>query len=111
VEYAHTGGASTFGRLPDGYWTTTHDHGHGRVSGVLAVDNPAPWTWAKNTPVLWQSPDPSSLPAPILPSWATVQLVGDRVERQPPAAPAHTAVGLAEHWPTGEPFPRHTSRR
>lgn len=74
VEYSHTGRASTFGRLPDGYWTTTRDQGHGRVSGVLVVDNPAPWTWAKNTPVLWQSPDPSSTPAPILPTWATAQL-------------------------------------
>jgi hypothetical protein len=76
---------------------------------VLIVDNPAPWTWTKNAPVLWQSPDPSSIPAPILPTWATTQLNGDQVERQPAASPPHAAVGLAEHWPTGDPFPRHIS--
>lgn len=110
VEHTDTDGASTVSRLPDGYWTTPCDHGHGRVSGVLVVDNPAPWTWTKNTPVLWHSPDPSSIPAPVLPTWATVQLVGDQVERQPAGAPAHTAVRLAEHWPTGNAFPRPTRR-
>lgn len=111
VEYARAGGTSSFGRLPDGYWTPTRDHGHGGVSGALVVDNPAPWTWTKNTPVLWRSPDPNSIPAPVLPTWATMQLVGTQVERQPASASAHTAVKLAEHWPTGDPFPRLTSQR
>lgn len=110
VEYTDARGVSTVGRLPDGYWTAPRDKGHGRVSGVLVVNNPAPWTWTKNAPVLWHSPDPSSIAAPILPTWANVQLVGDQVERQPSVAPAHTAVGLAEHWPTGDAFPRPTSR-
>ena len=108
VEHVHAGRASTFSRRSDGYWTTPQDHGHGRVSGVLVVDNPAPWTWANNTPVLWLSPDPNSIKAPILPTWSTVQLAGEQVERHPPATPAHTAVGLTEAWPTGEPFPRQS---
>jgi hypothetical protein len=106
VEYTDSGSASTFGRLPDGYWTSPPNRGRGRVSGVLIIDNPGPWNWAKNTPVLWHSPDPNSIKIPALPTWATVQLADDRVERQPPTAPAHTAVGLTEEWPTGEPFLR-----
>ncbi|MYV53719.1 hypothetical protein [Streptomyces sp. SID3212] len=106
VEYSHAG-APTFGRRPDGYWTATYNHAHGRVSGVLIVDNPAPWTWAKRTPVLWQSPDPSSPPVTALPTWATAQLVGIQVEHQSAAHPTHTALGLSEHWPIGEAFPRH----
>ncbi|KIF76094.1 hypothetical protein QR77_23835 [Streptomyces sp. 150FB] len=104
VEHAHAT-TPTFGRRPDGYWTATYDHAHDRVSGVLIVDNPAPWTWTKNIPVLWQSPDSSSLPAPVLPTWATAQLVDVQVEYQPAACPAHTALGLPEHWPVGEAFP------
>jgi hypothetical protein len=105
VEYAHAG-APAFGRKRDGYWTATSAHGHGRVSGVLTVHNPAPWTWTKNTPVLWQSPDPSSLPAPILPTWAAAQLVDVQVARQPAASPAHAVLGLPKVWPVGEAFPR-----
>lgn len=105
VEYAHAG-TPTFGRKPDGYWTATYAHAHGRVSGVLTVHNPAPWTWTKHTPVLWQSPDPSSLPAPVLPIWATAQLVDVQVKRQPAACSVHTVFGLPELWPVGEPFPR-----
>ncbi|MGW0944515.1 hypothetical protein ACWD4O_18500 [Streptomyces sp. NPDC002623] len=105
VEYAH-GSTPTFGRKPDGYWTATYDHAHDRVSGVLIVNNPAPWTWTKNTPVLWQSPDPRSLPAPILPTWETAQLVDIQVEHQPAARPTHTALGLPKHWPVGDAFPR-----
>ncbi|WP_433261542.1 hypothetical protein ACQPZF_27105 [Actinosynnema sp. CS-041913] len=106
VERDHAGGASTLYRRADGYWTTAHAQGRERVSGVLIVDNPAPWTWTINTPVLWRSPNPNSIEAPTLPTWATVRLVGDQVERQPPAAPGHTAVGLAEQWPLGDAFPR-----
>ncbi|GHE80184.1 hypothetical protein GCM10017786_07800 [Amycolatopsis deserti] len=109
VEYAHTGIASTFGRLSDGYWSPSRDNGHRRVSGVLVVDNPAPWTWAKNTPVLWRSSDPRSIPAPILPTWASARLAGDEVERKPAAAPAYSAVGLDQDWPAGEAFPRHAA--
>lgn len=105
VEYAHAA-TPTFGRRFDGYWTATYAHTHGRVSGVLTVHNPAPWTWTKNTPVLWQSPDPSSLPAPVLPTWATAQLVDVQVDRQPAACSVHTALGLPEIWPVGEAFPR-----
>ncbi|MEU1161849.1 hypothetical protein ABZ372_14320 [Streptomyces sp. NPDC005921] len=105
VEYAHRTG-STFGRNPDGYWTAAQDQAHSRVSGVLTVDNPAPWTWAKKVPVLWQSPAPGSLPAPVLPAWETAQLVDIHVERQPPARPIHAALGLPEQWPIGDAFPR-----
>ncbi|MFD3375107.1 MULTISPECIES: hypothetical protein [unclassified Streptomyces] len=104
VEYAHAG-APSFGRMLDGYWTATYDHFHSRVSGVLIVDNPAPWTWTQNVPVLWQSPDPESLPAPVLPPWATARLVEIQVERGPAVCPIHTALGLPEHWPTGDAFP------
>ncbi|MFC4859269.1 hypothetical protein [Actinophytocola glycyrrhizae] len=109
VEYTRPGSASTFSRLPDGYWTTPHNDGHGRVSGVLIANNPGPWNWAKKTPVLWQSPDPNSIKAPVLPTWATVQVADEQIERQSPAAPAHTAVRLTEQWPTGDPFPRHAN--
>ncbi|MFF3242475.1 hypothetical protein ACFYWY_01800 [Streptomyces sp. NPDC002870] len=105
VEYVHNS-TPTFGRQPNGYWTATYDHAHSRVSGVLTVNNPAPWTWTKNTPILWQSPDPSSLPALVLPTWATAQVVDVHVEHQPPACPIYTALGLPEHWPVGDPFPR-----
>ncbi len=80
--YARAGRA-TFGRNLDGYWTATYDHAHSRVSGVLIVDNPAPWTWTKNAPVLWQSPDPKSLPAPVLPTWAGYRRLNHRYERKP----------------------------
>jgi hypothetical protein len=92
--------------MPDGYWTAAYDHCHSRVSGVLIVDNPAPWTWTKNTPVLWHSSDPKSLPAPVLPTWATAQSAEIQVERRPAACPTHTALGLPTHWPTGDAFPR-----
>lgn len=105
VQYAHAG-APSLGRMLDGYWTATHGHSHSRVSGVLVVDNPAPWTWTRNVPVLWRSPAPESLPAPVLPTWATAGLVEIQVERRPAARPIHTALGLPEHWPTGEAFPR-----
>ncbi|MFJ8828323.1 hypothetical protein ACIREE_42270 [Streptomyces sp. NPDC102467] len=105
VEYVQAS-TPTFGRRPDGYWTATYDHAHGRVSGVLIVDNPAPWTWTKNTPALWQSPDPSSLPSPVLPTWATAQLVNVHVEHRPPHDPIYTALGLPKHWPVGDAFPR-----
>lgn len=105
VEYTHAR-TPTLGRKADGYWTATYAHAHGRVGGVLIVDNPAPWTWTKNTPVLWRSPDPRSLPAPILPTWATAQLVDVQVEHQPAARPTHTALGLPKHWPVGDAFPR-----
>ncbi|MGY6020560.1 hypothetical protein [Streptomyces spinosirectus] len=109
VEYVHTS-TPTFGRMLDGYWTATYDHAHSRVSGVLTVNNPAPWTWARNTPVLWRSPDPESLSAPVLPTWATAKLGEVRVERQPAASPIHTALGLPQHWPVGNAFPeRHGS--
>ncbi|MFJ9541636.1 hypothetical protein ACIRPX_30875 [Streptomyces sp. NPDC101225] len=109
VEYAHAG-TPTFDRKRDGYWTATYDHDHSRVSGVLIVDNPAPSTWTKNTPVLWQSPAPESLAAPVLPTWGTAQLVDTQVEYQPAAYPIHTALSLPEHWPVGAPFPqRHRS--
>lgn len=107
VEYAHAS-TPTFGRMRDGYWTATYAHADSRVSGVLIVDNPAPWTWAKNTPVLWQSPDPKSLPAPVLPTWATAQLGEVQVEHQPAACPTHTGLGLPKHWPVGDAFPRLT---
>lgn len=106
VEYLHAS-PQRFGRMPDGYWTPTlDDHPHSRVSGVLTVDNPAPWTWTKNTPTLWRSSDPNSLPAPVLPAWATAQLVEVQIEHQPAARPTHAALGLPEHWPTGDAFPR-----
>ncbi|MFE6483375.1 hypothetical protein ACFVGN_10635 [Streptomyces sp. NPDC057757] len=105
VEYAHRTG-STIGRNADGYWTAAQDQTHSRVSGVLTVDNPAPWTWANKVPVLWQSPAAGSLSAPVLPIWATAQLVDIHVERQPAARPIHTSLGLPEHWPTGDAFPR-----
>ncbi|MET8902171.1 hypothetical protein [Streptomyces sp. NPDC004538] len=105
VEYARAS-TPTFGRMLDGYWTATYDHAHSRVSGVLVVDNPAPWTWTKNAPVLWQSPDPRSLPAPILPAWAAAQLGEVQVEHQPAARPIHTALSLPKHWPVGDAFPR-----
>ncbi|MFD5815146.1 hypothetical protein [Streptomyces sp. NPDC127038] len=111
VEYAYAGG-STFGRLSDGYWTAADNHGHSRVSGVLTVDNPAPWTWTKNTPVLWQSPNLNSLPAPVLSIWATAQLAEVQIERQPALGPVHAALGLPELWPTGDAFPqRHQHSR
>jgi hypothetical protein len=94
------------GRLPDGYWTDARVRTHSRVSGVLTVDNPAPWTWTKNPPVLWQSPDPNSLPAPVLSTWGSARLLDAQVERQPPAQPPHTALGLPEHWPVGDAFAR-----
>ncbi|NYE42060.1 hypothetical protein [Streptomyces fulvorobeus] len=106
AECAH-GSIPTFGRMSDGYWTAAYDHPHARVSGVLIVDNPAPWTWTKNIPVLWHSPAPSSLPAPILPTWATAQLANDQVERRPAALPTHAALGLPQQWPVGEAFPRN----
>ncbi|MET8136316.1 hypothetical protein ABZV24_30995 [Streptomyces sp. NPDC005251] len=109
VEYAHASG-STFGRKPDGYWTATYDHAHSRVSGVLVVDNPAPWTWTKNTPVLWRSPDSNSLPAPVLPTWATAELSGIQVERRPANRPVHTALDLPERWPIGDAFPQRHGR-
>ncbi|AYN40588.1 hypothetical protein D9753_18725 [Streptomyces dangxiongensis] len=105
VEYAHRTG-STFGRNPDGYWTAAQEQAHSRVSGVLTVDNPAPWTWTKKVPVLWQSPTRGSLPAPVLPTWETAQLVDNHVERKPAARPIHTSLALPEHWPSGDAFPR-----
>jgi hypothetical protein len=105
VEYAHAN-MPTFGRKPDGYWTAAYAHAHCRVSGVLIVDNPAPWTWAKNTPVLWRSPDPRSLPAPILPTWATAELINIQVEHRPAAHPIHTVLGLPDRWPIGDAFPK-----
>ncbi|MDI5969930.1 hypothetical protein POF50_011375 [Streptomyces sp. SL13] len=99
-------GALAFGRMTDGYWTGTYARAHSRVSGVLTVDNPAPWTWSKNTPVLWQSPHPSSLAAPILPSWATMQLIDGRAASGPADRPVHTALGLPQDWPFGEAFPQ-----
>ncbi|MFH8792985.1 hypothetical protein [Streptomyces sp. NPDC017941] len=104
-EYVHNN-TPTFGRQPNGYWTGTYAHAHSRVSGVLTVNNPMPWTWTKNIPVLWQSPDPSSLQAPVLPIWKTAQLVNAHIDHQPPADPIHTALDLSEHWPVGAPFPR-----
>lgn len=109
VEYTRSGGASTVGRLPDGYWTSPRSRGHGRVSGVLVMDNPGPWNWAKKIPVLWHSPDPSSIKAPVLPTWARAQLIDGHIERRPPTAPAYMAVGLTEGWPTGDPFPRRAA--
>ncbi|WP_030617679.1 hypothetical protein [Streptomyces sclerotialus] len=106
VEYVRNS-TPTFGRQPDGYWTATYDHAHRRVSGVLTVNNPAPWTWTKHTPVLWHSSDPRSLPALVLPTWATAQVIDAHVEHQPPTCPIYTALGLPEHWPIGVPFPRH----
>ncbi|GHC56342.1 hypothetical protein [Streptomyces flavofungini] len=107
VEYAHASTPTpTFGRMLDGYWTATYEHAHSRVSGVLIVDNPAPWTWTKNTPVLWQSPDPKSLPAPVLPTWATAQLGEVQVEHRPATCPTNTALGLPKNWPVGDAFPR-----
>ncbi|MFF6834100.1 hypothetical protein ACFY84_19780 [Streptomyces sp. NPDC012438] len=109
VEYAQDT-SSDFGRMSDGYWPATRDHPHSRVSGVLIVDNPAPWTWARNTPVLWHSPHPKSLPTPVLSTWATAQLVGARVERRPAAFPVHTALGLSECWPVGDAFPSTSTK-
>lgn len=106
AEYAYADGGSSYDRKPDGYWTAAGHHGHSRVSGVLTVDNPAPWTWTKNTPVLWQSPDPNSRPAPVLSTWATARLAEGQVERQPALRPVHTALSLPERWPTGDAFPR-----
>ncbi|RAS59703.1 hypothetical protein C8D87_1133 [Lentzea atacamensis] len=108
VEYVERGKASTYGRLRDGYWTLPHDHDHGheRVSGVLIVDNPAPWTWATNTPTLWHSASPNSISTPVLPTWDSVRMVDGRIEREPAAAKAHTVIGLPAQWPSGKPFPR-----
>ncbi|WP_223186577.1 hypothetical protein [Streptomyces sp. CBMA29] len=105
VMYAHEN-LPAMGRLPDGYWTDARVRTHSRVSGVLTVDNPAPWTWTKNPPVLWQSPDPNSLPAPVLPTWGSARLLDVQVERQSAAQPPHTALGLPEHWPVGDAFAR-----
>ncbi|WP_394617156.1 hypothetical protein JNUCC0626_47365 [Lentzea sp. JNUCC 0626] len=109
VEYVDRGKASTYGRLRDGYWTLPHDHGHERVSGVLVVDNPAPWTWPRNAPTLWHSPSPSSMSAPVLPTWDSVRMVDGRIERELPAAKPHTVIGLPAQWPSGEPFPTHVT--
>ncbi|MFJ4407236.1 hypothetical protein [Streptomyces sp. NPDC088910] len=98
--------ASAFGRSSDGYWTDARVHTHSRVSGVLTVDNPAPWTWTRNPPVLWRSPDLKSLPAPVLPTWESARLLDARVERRPAAQPPHTALGLPAQWPVGDAFPR-----
>ncbi|WP_211257924.1 hypothetical protein [Lentzea albidocapillata] len=108
IEYIRSGDSSALRRLPDGYWTTPHTDSHSRVSGVLVVNNPGPWSWAKNTPVLWCSPNSRSIDAPVLPTWGTMHLASGQVERQPPAAPANTALGLPEDWPIGDPSQRHT---
>ncbi|MEU0690122.1 hypothetical protein [Streptomyces uncialis] len=106
IEYEqHT--EPNFGRNSDGYWIATQAHTHSRVSGVLVVDNPAPWTWTKKIPVLWQSAASGSLPAPVLPSWDTAKLVDNHVERQPANLPIHDSLGLPECWPSGKAFPRH----
>ncbi|GGN51317.1 hypothetical protein GCM10011579_007020 [Streptomyces albiflavescens] len=76
--------------------------GEGSLQRVLVAADAA----GARAPVLWQSPDPKSLPAPILPTWATVRLVEVQVERGPAVCPIHTALGLPEHWPTGDAFPR-----
>ncbi|WP_237542738.1 MULTISPECIES: hypothetical protein [unclassified Streptomyces] len=110
VEYEqHT--EPTFARNSDGYWIAAQARTHSRVSGVLVVDNPAPWTWTKKIPVLWQSAASGSLPAPVLPSWETAKLVDNHVERQPATRPVHTALGLPERWPSGEAFPQHRPRK
>lgn len=75
VEYTHAR-TPTLGRKADGYWTATYAHAHGRVSGVLIVDNPAPWTWAKNIPSSGEAPTPDHFQPPSsLPgqphSWST----------------------------------------
>ncbi|WP_234376078.1 hypothetical protein [Streptomyces sp. CB01201] len=105
VEYVHNE-SRIFGRRPGGYWNAAYDHAHSQVGGVLVVKNPAPWTWTKNLPALWRSPDPDSLPVPVLPAWAAAQLVGAHVERQPPAHPIHAVLGLPKDWPIGDAFPQ-----
>lgn len=105
-ERGHWDGTTTYSRLNDGYWAPTRDNGHERVSGVLVVDNPTPANWATKSPTLWQSPNPSSLSAPVLPTWKTARLVDGQVERKPSTAEAHTAIGLPVQWPSGDPFPR-----
>ncbi|MFJ6543302.1 hypothetical protein ACIQMP_22005 [Streptomyces sp. NPDC091385] len=105
VECTHRAG-SIFGRNPDGYWIPAQDQAHSRVSGVLTVGNPAPWTWAKKVPVLWRSPAPGSLLAPVLPTWETAQLVDGHVKRQPATRPIHSSLDLPENWPIGDAFPR-----
>lgn len=107
-EHGPVGGETTLTRQPDGYWTGPRNHS--QVSGVLVVANPAPWTWARNTPVLRHSPDPDSIAAPVLPVWETMRLVGDQVERQSPTTPIHNAIGVTADWPIGEAFPRQASR-
>jgi hypothetical protein len=82
------------------------DDEHSLVSGVLTVDNPAPGTWTKKSPTLWLSPRAGSFPAPVLPTWSTARLVGNQVDHRPAAAAPRTALGLAQDWPVGDPFPR-----
>ncbi|MFD8483174.1 hypothetical protein [Kitasatospora sp. NPDC059673] len=94
------------GRASGGYWGVPEGHPHSRVSGVLVVDNPGPWNWARRTPVLWRSPHPESMPAPVLPTWEAASLVGTEVARVPAESPVSSALELPDHWPVGAPFPR-----
>lgn len=107
IEYLESPPGTAHERLSDGYWTPSSDGPHSNVTAVLVVDNPAPWTWAKNTPVLWRSAHPGSLTAPLLPTWGEARLINNRVEHSMPAAPAHAAIGLTANWPIGDAFPRH----
>lgn len=109
IDRTDKGAGPSFAWAADGYWKPGRDDEHLQVSGVLTVDNPAPWTWTKKNPTLWLSPRADSFPAPVLPTWSTARAAGHDVELRAAAAPPHTALGLAEDWPVGDPFPRAPS--
>ncbi|WP_199755242.1 hypothetical protein [Amycolatopsis sp. WAC 04197] len=110
IERADRAGIPTFERQADGYWKPGRDDEHSIVSGVLTVDNPAPWTWTKKNPILWMSPRQGALPAPVLPTWSTARVDGALIEREPAAVAPYIALGLAQDWPVGAAFVRATTR-
>ncbi|WP_146076521.1 hypothetical protein [Rathayibacter sp. AY1A7] len=91
-------------RNTDGYWGYPGAWRHRDVSAVLVGSNVAPWTAATATATLWHHPSPL-VEVAGLGAWHRTQLVGELIESLEARQQIHELFGLADPWPSGEPFP------
>ncbi|WP_409141691.1 hypothetical protein [Cellulosimicrobium sp. RS] len=92
-------------RRSDGYFTRPGaEKSHPHVSGLLVVNNLAPWWVADRRPTYWKNPAPDHDVAPS-PAWDVMALNDGLVEQSSATVDPRSLFGLPDPWPPGPAFP------
>jgi hypothetical protein len=99
------------GRDPRGLWQWGREQRGTRVSAVLGVQAPYPYSVVSAEPSIWHNPW-SARPLEYEYPFTTIRgnLSENRLERIPASRVAHRIFGLPAHWPGVEPFQARHAR-